>query len=271
MTPLDVTKPNIARMYDYWLGGKDNFEADREAAEAIRQRRPNIAQQALDNKKFQTRAISYVAGQGVRQFLDIGSGLPTSPVRAESAAPLWLATHEAARAIIPDAMVGYVDYDPVAVAHSQALLASGSRQVVAVDGDMGDPEAILSHPDIRQAGLRLDVPACVILCCVLHFLDAGTARDVVARFARALAPGSYLIISIGWAKGQDGQDFASTYNAQDGSRIYAHSWDDITAMFDATDLVPPGIVDCSTWRAGAAPAGPGGQTSMILGAMARRR
>ena len=82
MTSLDVTKPNIARMYDYWLGGKDNFEADREAAEAIRQRRPNIAEQALDNKKFQTRAISYVAGQGVRQFLDIGSGLPTSPVRA---------------------------------------------------------------------------------------------------------------------------------------------------------------------------------------------
>jgi hypothetical protein len=95
MTPLDVTKPNIARMYDYWLGGKDNFEADREAAEAIRRQRPNIAEQALDNKKFQTRAISYVAGQGVRQFLDIGSGLPTSPVRADGTAPLWLATHEA--------------------------------------------------------------------------------------------------------------------------------------------------------------------------------
>jgi S-adenosyl methyltransferase len=270
MTPLDVTKPNIARMYDYWLGGKDNFEADREAAEAIRQRRPNIAEQALDNKKFQTRAITYVAGQGVRQFLDIGSGLPTSPVRAEDAAPLWLATHEAARAVVPDAMVGYVDYDPVAVAHSQALLASGSQQVVAVDGDMGDPEAILSHPGIRQAGLRLDIPACVILGCVLHFLDAETAHDVVARFARALAPASYLIISIGWAQGQDGHDFASTYNAQDGSRIYAHSRDDITAMFDGTDLVAPGIVDCATWWVDPAPAGPADQTSMILGAVARR-
>ena len=270
MSSLDVTKPNSARMYDYWLGGKDNFEADREAAEAIRQRRPNVADQALDNKKFQTRAISYVAGQGVRQFLDVGSGLPTSPVRAEAAAPLWLATHEAARAVIPDAMVGYVDCDPVAVAHSQALLASGSRQVVAVGGDMGDPEAILAHPAIGQAGLRLDVPACVILCCVLHFLDAETARDVVARFTRALAPGSYLIISIGWAQGQDGQDFASTYNAQDGSRIYAHSRDDIAAMFDGTDLVPPGIVNCATWRVDPAPAGAAGQTSMILGAVARR-
>ena len=201
MTPLDVTKPNTARMYDYWLGGKDNFEADREAAEAIRQRRPNIAEQALDNKKFQTRAITYAAGQGVRQFLDIGAGLPTSPVRAGGAAPLWLATHEAARAVIPDPMVGYVNYDPVAVAHSQALLASSSRHVVAVDGDMGDPEAILAHPAIRQAGFSPDVPACVILCCVLHFLDAETAQDVVARFVRGLAPGSYLIISIGWAEG----------------------------------------------------------------------
>ena len=270
MTPLDVTKPNTARMYDYWLGGKDNFEADREAAEAIRQRRPNIAAQALDNKKFQTRAITYVAGQGVRQFLDIGSGLPTSPVRGEGAAPLWLATHQAARAVSPDAMVGYVNYDPVAVAHSQALLASGSRQVVAVDGDMGDPEAILTHPGIRQAGFSLDVPACVILCCVLHFLDAETAQGVVASFVRALAPGSYLIISIGWAQGQDGQDFASTYNAQDGSRIYAHSRSDITAMFDGTDLLPPGIVDCATWRVDPAPPRPADQTSMILGAVARR-
>jgi O-methyltransferase involved in polyketide biosynthesis len=270
MTSLDVTKPNTARMYDYWLGGKDNFEADREAAEAIRQRRPNIAEQALDNKKFQTRAISYVAGQGVRQFLDIGSGLPTSPVRAEGAAPLWLATHQAARAVVPDAMVGYVDYDPVAVTHSQALLAAGSRQVVAVGGDMGDPEAILTHPGIRQAGFSLDVPACVILCCVLHFLDAATAQGVVARFVRALAPGSYVIISIGWAQGQDGHDFASTYNAQDGSRIYAHSREDITAMFDGTDLVPPGIVDCATWRADPVPPEPADQTSMILGAVARR-
>ena len=88
MTPLDVTKPNTARMYDYWLGGKDNFEADREAAEAIRQRRPNIAAQALDNKKFQTRAITHVAGQGVRQFLDIGSGLPTSRSGGRRGAPV---------------------------------------------------------------------------------------------------------------------------------------------------------------------------------------
>ena len=98
-------------------------------------------------------------------------------------------------------MVGYVDYDPVAVAHSQALLAKGSRQIVAVDGDMADPEAILAHDGIRRAGFSLDAPACVILCCVLHFLDAATAKGVVSSLARSLAPGSYVIVSIGWGKG----------------------------------------------------------------------
>ena len=113
--------------------------------------RPNVADQALDNKKFQTRP-SAVAGLGVGQFLDVGSGLPASPVRGEGAAPLWLATHEAARAVHRDAMVAYVDYDPVAVTHSQALLGAGSRQVVAVSGDMGDPGAILADEGIRGPG-----------------------------------------------------------------------------------------------------------------------
>ncbi len=270
MVSLDVTKPNTARMYDYWLGGKDNYEADREAAEAIRRQRPNIAQQALDNKRFQTRAISQVAGQGVRQFLDIGSGLPTSPVQGGGARPRWLATHEAARAVIPDAVVGYLDYDPVAVAHSQALLASGSDQVVAAAGDMRDPEAILAGPALRGAGFSLAEPACVVLCCVLHFLDAAAARDVVDRFRRALAPGSYLIISVGYARGQAGAQFASTYNAQDGSRIYAHSWAEITALFGGLDLVPPGIVDAAGWPAGQPETAPGGPGSMIAAAVAHR-
>jgi hypothetical protein len=126
--PFDTTKPNMARMYDYWLGGKDNFEADRKAAQAVRDVRPDVAEQALDNKKFLTRAVSYVAGQGIRQFIDIGSGLPTSPARAAGEVPLWLATHEAARSVIPDTLVAYVDVDEMAVRHSQALLAGGSRQ-----------------------------------------------------------------------------------------------------------------------------------------------
>jgi SAM-dependent methyltransferase len=270
MMPVDATKPNIARMYDYWLGGKDNYEADREAADKVRERRPNVADQALDNKRFQTRAITYVAGQGVRQFLDIGSGLPTSPARDDGAAPLWLATHEVARAVNPDAVVAYVDYDPVAVAHSEALLAAGSSRVVAAGGDMRDPEAILSCDEIRRAGFDPAVPACVILCCVLHFLDAKTAKDVVTRFARALAPGSYLIISVGFGPGRAGDEFASTYNAQDGPRIYAHSWEEIEAMFDGLELVPPGITDSATWQAEWPLGAPAEQDSMILAAVARR-
>ena len=168
----------------------------------------------------------------MRQFLDIGSGLPTSPVLAEGAAPLWLATHGAARDVVRD--------------------------------------AILSHESIRRAGFSLDDPACVILCCVPHFLDAGTARRVVDGFTSSLAPGSYMIISVGFGKGEAGQEFASTYNAQDGSRIYAHSWEDITALFDGLELVPPGIVDCATWRTDSPPGAPADQDSMILGAVARR-
>jgi O-methyltransferase involved in polyketide biosynthesis len=263
--PFDTTRPNMARMYDYWLGGKDNFEADRKAAQAVREVRPNVAEQAFDNKRFQTRAVSYVAGQGVRQFVDIGSGLPTSPVQVAGGTPLWLATHEAARSVIPDALVAYVDVDEVAVLHSQALLAGGSSQVVAVAGDAHDPLAILGHDEIRGAGFDLAAPACVVLACVLHFMDAQTARDIVATLAAALAPGSYVVISVGWAPGQSGREFASAYNAQSGPRIYSHSWEEITAMFGGLELVPPGLATAPAWRAGSEPSAPPEQASIVAG------
>jgi hypothetical protein len=270
MVPADVNKPNIARMYDYWLGGTDNYQADRAAAEAVRAQRPDVAEQALDNKKFQTGAITYVARQGVRQFLDIGSGLPTSPARAENSAPLWLATHEAAQAIAPGAVVAYVDYDPVAVAHSGTLLTSGDSRVVATGGDMRDPAAILADPAIREAGFSLGAPACVIMGCVLHFLDAATAQGVTAAFAQALVPGSYVIISVGYGRGRSGAEFASTYNAQDGPRIYSHSWEEITAMFDGLELVPPGLTDAAAWQAEQPEAALPDRETMILAAVARK-
>jgi len=270
-TPFDVSKPNIARIYDYWLGGKDHFEADRRAAEAIRGTRPNVAEQALDNKKFQTRAVSYVASHGVRQFVDIGSGLPTSPVKEVGQAPLWLSTHEAATGVVPDAVVAYVDYDPVAVLHSQVLLAKGTRRVVAIPGDMRDPEAILGRQEVRGAGFDLREPACVILGCVLHFVDAETARGIVGRLAGMLAPGSYLVISVGYGAGKAGTNFASTYNAQDGPRIYAHSWEQITGMVNGLALVPPGVVDVSRWQAEQPTVTPTGRSDMIVGGVGRVR
>ena len=269
-TPIDTTKPNIARIYDYWLGGKDNFEADRKAAEEIRRVRPNVAEQALDNKKFQTRAVTYVAGLGIRQFVDLGSGLPTSPVQEWGRPPLRLPTLEAASGAEGDPVVAYVDSDPVAMRHSRAMLASGSSRVVAVAGDMREPEKILAHDQIRDAGFRRDEPACVILGCVLHFVDAATAHGIVATLAGALAPGSYLVISVGFGAGREGSDFARTYNDQDGPRIYAHSWDQIMAMFDGLDLVPPGVVDVSVWRPERPEVTPTKRSNMIVGGVGRR-
>jgi O-methyltransferase involved in polyketide biosynthesis len=268
--PFDTAKPNVARMYDYWLGGTDNFEADREAAEAVRRIRPNVAEQALDNKRFLTRAITYVAGHGVRQFLDVGSGLPTSPVRTPGAEPQWLATHEAARRVMPDAMVAYVDHDPAAVQHSRALLGDDLPGVAATVGDMRDPKAILTGDEIRAAGFDLDAPACVVLACVLHFVDAETAHGIASTFARALAPGSYLVISVGFGRGREGTDFASTYNAQDGPRIYSHTWEQITALFDGLELMRPGIVETSAWLPGQPETGPEEHATMIVAGVGRR-
>jgi len=268
--PFDTATPNVARMYDYWLGGTDNFEADRQAAEAVRKIRPNVAEQALDNKRFQTRAVTYVAGHGVRQFLDVGSGLPTSPVPAPGAEPQWLATHEAARRVMPDAMVAYVDHDSIAVQHSRVLLGDGHDAVVAVEADMRDPKAILADDDLRAAGFDLDAPACVVLACVLHFVDAETARGITSTFTRMLAPGSYLVISVGFGRGGEGTTFASTYNAQNGPRIYSHSWEEITGLFDGLELVPPGIAETSDWLPGQPESALGDRESMILAGVARR-
>lgn len=270
MASFDVSRPNTARIYDYWLGGKDNFEVDRAAAEAIRERRPDVADLALDNKKFLTRAVGYVAAQGIRQFIDIGSGLPTSPTWEKDASPLWLTTHEAAEAAVPDPVVAYVDNDPVAVLHSRVLLAQGSKRIIAVQGDLRTPGAVLADEGIRGAGFSLADPACVILGCVLHFVEPAIARQTVAEFAGAMAPGSYLIISVGY-EGElppDG-DFTDAYNAQQGPRIYRQSRAGINSLFDGLDVVPPGIVDAAVWRPEWPQAPRTKRAAMILAGVAR--
>ena len=271
MTHLDTTKPNVARIYDYWLGGKDNFAADRAAAEAVREQRPDITDLVLENKQFLTRAVTHVAGQGVRQFLDVGSGLPTLPVRAKGAAPLWQPTHLAAQAVAPDALVCYVDNDPVAVAHSRALLAHGSSHVVVAQGDMLDPQAVLDHEALRTAGFSLRAPVCVMLGCVLHFLDYGTAQRVASGFTGALPPGSYAIISVGRGDEEVGEEFASTYNAQHGSQVFNFTRAEVAALFGGVEVEAPGIVPAPMWR----PDGPEASAvpdrrAMILAGVGRR-
>ena len=254
MEPLDVTKPNIARVWDYWLGGKDNFAADRELAKKMLEVHPVSAQMARDNREFLGRAVSYVAAAGVRQFIDVGAGLPTA-----------LNTHDIAQGVNVDARVAYVDNDEMVISHARSLLATSSR-VVAVPGDMLSPERILA--DARLTGLiDLTEPVCVILSGVLHFTDAATARRVAAYFGKAIVSGGYLIISCGSGNRSEGEVFASAYSA---ARVYIHSRDEIESFFDGLCLVPPGVVPVGHWS-GEGPISHGEiPTATFLGGVARK-
>ena len=174
--PFDTTRPNVARAYDYLLGGKDNFAADRELAEKLVAIYPGVRQMVADNRRFLARALDYVLAQGIRQYVDLGAGLPTSP-----------AVHEIVRDHDSTAAVVYVDNDPVVLNHLRALAASGDDHVAAVAGDLGKPAAVLDA--VQATGLiGLTEPACLILAMVLHFTDAPTARDLAAAYVDELAP-----------------------------------------------------------------------------------
>jgi len=253
--PFDPTRPNIARVWDYWLGGKDNFAADRELAEKMLAIHPVSAQMARENRQFLGRAVSYVAACGVRQFVDVGAGLPTA-----------VNTHDIARSIDPQARVAYVDNDPIVISHARSLLAK-SPGVIAVPGDMRDPERILADAGLADL-IDLAEPACVILSAVLHFADAGTAREVAATFARAIVPGSYLIISVGSGSPSEGENFTSAYTA---ARIYIHSREEILSFFDGLDLVPPGVVPVPLWRSEGAALDGQAPTATFIGGVARKQ
>src|ERR1700691_2943997 len=234
--PFDPSRPNVARVWDYWLGGKDNFAADRELAEKMLAVHPVSAQMARENRQFLGRAVSAVAARGVRQFIDVGAGLPTA-----------LNTDEIARRTDPQARVAYVDNDPVVISHARSLLAK-SPGVIAVPGDMRDPGGILADADLTDL-IDLAEPVCVILSGVLHFAPAATARDVAAAFTRAIVPGSSLIISVGSGSRSEGANSTSEYTA---ARICIHSLEEIQSFFDGLDLVPPGVVAVRLWPGNAA-------------------
>ena len=252
--PFDTTRPNIARVWDYWLGGKDNFAADRELAQKMLAVHPVSAQMARENRQFLGRAVSYVAAHGVRQFIDVGAGLPTA-----------LNTHDIARYANPEARVAYVDNDPIVVSHARSLLAK-SPGVIAVPGDMRDPGRILADAGLAEL-IDMAEPACVILSGVLHFADAETARDVAAAFAGAIVPGSYLIISVGSGNRSEGDNFTSSYTA---ARIFIHSLDEIVSFFGALELVPPGVVSAPCWYGDNPEKGLEPRTATFLGGVARK-
>lgn len=254
MEPFDPTRPNIARVWDYWLGGKENFAADRELAQKMLAVHPVSAQMARENRQFLGRAVSYVAARGVRQFIDVGAGLPTA-----------LNTHDIARHVDPEARVAYVDNDPIVISHARSLLAKSPR-VIAVPGDMRDPERILADAGLAEL-IDMAEPACVILSAVLHFTDAGTARDVAAAFAGAIAPGSYLIISVGSGNRSERDNFTSAYTA---ARLYIHSPEEILSFFGGLELVPPGVVSVRCWYGDGPAPNLKPRTATFLGGVARK-
>jgi S-adenosyl methyltransferase len=235
---VDVTRPSVARIYDYLLFGKDNFAADRAAAGRLMESRLDPRRLALANRGFLRRTVRFLARQGISQFLDLGSGLPTSP-----------SVHEVAREVIPDARVVYVDHDPIVVAHNDALLATRDG-VVTIRADVRDPDAVFGHEPLARC-LDFGRPVAVLLLSVLHFISPEEdAAGIIARFRERMAPGSYLAISIGTSDGADPEMLAEATDTYARARMpfTLRSRTQIMDLFDGFDLVEPGLVSLPEWR-----------------------
>jgi hypothetical protein len=260
---FDTTVPHPARRYDYWLGGKDNFAADRESADAIAAAYPAVRIAAIENRWFLHRVVRFLAQEaGIRQFLDIGTGIPTSPN-----------VHEIAQAADPGARILYVDNDPIVLAHARALLASTPQGATAyIEADLRQPQDILSDRDLRGT-LDLSRPVALMMIAVLHFiLDDRDPYAIVARLVDAMPPGSYLALS------HVTYDFLppatiAALNAANAARnveFRPRSRDEFTRFFEGLELVPPGIVSVAEWRAEDAPQPrPSAETTGVYGAVAR--
>jgi hypothetical protein len=237
---LDVTTPNVARMYDYYLGGKDNFQADRTAAEKVLTLVPGLRRAVLENRRFLRRVVRYLATEaGISQFLDIGVGLPTQG-----------AVHEIAHEVSPAARIVYADYDPVVVVHGQALLTVDDRSVM-VQGDLCRPAELLAKPEVR-AHLDFGRPVAIMLFAILHFVpDAEDPAGIVACLRDAVAPGSYLAIShIGTDFFPDKQALAQAVAVYEkaSERVWPRSRDQILGFLDGFELLEPGLVPKHQWR-----------------------
>jgi S-adenosyl methyltransferase len=254
---IDPTVPSTARMYDFWLGGKDHFAVDRTAALEVSAAAPEVKTMAVENRKFLRRAVRYLAAEaGIVQFLDIGTGLPTQGN-----------VHQVAQQVNPDARVVYVDNDPMVLAHSRALKTSGNTAVI--EADLRDPAAILNHPrtleliDFRQ-------PLAVLLVAVLHFIGPDDdPYGIVGLIQEAMAPGSYLVVShvAGGIPNGSAAKAAEDYyqkNVAPGSTL--RDRDEILRFFTGLELVEPGLVQVPYWRPDE-PESPDADKVWVLGAV----
>jgi hypothetical protein len=238
---LNTEAPHVARVYDYWLSGKDNFTADRIAGDETIAAFPGIRLSAQANRAFLRRTVRYLASsEGIRQFLDIGTGLPTADN-----------THEVSQGVAPDSRVVYVDNDPLVLAHARALLTSSPEGVTAyLDADLRDTGTIL-----EQAAKTLDFnrPVAIMLLAILHYIPyRPEARRIVAQLIEAVPPGSFLVMSHAGTDllPEDVAAFEKSLNAHlsVGERHTARSREVVTDFFDGLDLVEPGLVRVSDWR-----------------------
>jgi len=236
-TELNIDRPHTARMYDYYLGGKDNFPADREAAEAALAAFPNLATAALQNRVFLHRAVSFLTGEaGIRQFLDIGTGIPTSPN-----------LHEVAQGIAPDARIVYADNDPLVLAHARALLTSSPQGRTAyVDADLRGVDRILAG---AADALDLTQPVAVSLIAILHFLpDEDDPYGIVRHLMGQLSAGSHLVVSHITADFDPQVAAAAKVYRDRGISTQARSRGEVARFFDGLDLVDPGVTPVHRWR-----------------------
>ena len=229
---VDTTKPSAARMYDFFLGGKDNFAVDREAAEQFLEAFPDVPTAARANRAFLVRAVQAMTAAGIDQFLDLGTGIPTAPN-----------VHEVARLTHPRAAVVYVDNDPVVTTHSHALLADDDR-VVTVRADLRDPAAVLDDPKVR-AVLDLDRPVGLLMIAVLHFVDHTAGPRITSRYYQELSPGSQVALTIGVRDGVSPQALAAGEKVYSRSNTPVHlrTMAQVQELLEPLDLLAPGIED----------------------------
>ena len=240
-TRVNTQVPHSARLWNYWLGGRDNFAVDRAAGDEIARQLPSIIDLAVADRAFLGRMVRHlVAERGIRQILDIGSGLPTADN-----------THQVAQAIAPDTRVVYVDNDPLVLVHARPLLTSTPEGATEyVEADLNDPAAVLAA---ARETLDFSRPVAVTLLGILHFLrDGDAARAVVAQLVAELAPGSYVAIAHGCHDiNREAADSIQSYWNEHGTpKILYRSSAEIARFFDGLELLEPGVVSCNRWRPG---------------------
>ena len=236
---IDPSVAHIARIQDYWLGGKDHFEADRVAGDEAVAQLPDMVASVRNTRAFLGRTVRFLAAEaGIRQFLDIGTGIPTASN-----------THEVAQGVAPACKVVYVDNDPMVLAHARALLTSSPQgQCAYIDADIREPEKILAA---AAKVLDFTEPVAVVLMAVLQFVpDENDPHALVRRVVEAMPGGSYLVISHPAADIQAAAmaGMATTLNQLMAQRVKPRSRDAVTAFFDGLDLVEPGVIRCPEWR-----------------------